>query len=192
MRVADNSGNDAMEVNGMPEDGSRRKVRRVKTFPELLERLKEEYLELLQKSVSFAEDEFGVKHGYISARSNTDLYLPEAKLRIIALEIGDNTIEEWISRARANVLKSVVPTPPQMALAYTKTLDGLCNKLKTTMDDGIIFYQYQGKMVPQISDANRKKMHILARQIVSVGQLLAQDRYHWLVQTWKDFEKAHQ
>ena len=166
--------------------------RHVKTFAELLMRLKEEYMATLRRSVTYASDEFGLRHGFFSAADNTRLYLPEAKLQIIALEVGDETINEWIRNARESVLKPVAPGAPQMAAAYNMTLNRLCAELKQSLSDDIVFYQYQGVMVPSISDDNKKKLHRLARQIVEVGKLLAQDRYPWLVKTWQDFERAHQ
>lgn len=173
-------------------DDTQRTPRRVKTFDELLVRLKEEYIDILNKSVSFATDEFGVTHGFFSSVDNTRLYLPEAKLRIIALEASDDTINEWIVSSRAAVLKRVTPGAPQMAAAYNAMLNKLCVQFEHSLSDDIVFYQYQGKMIPSISDANKKKLHELARQIVEVGKLLAQDRYQWLLKTWTDFERSHQ
>lgn len=179
--------------------------RRVRTWSELLVRLEEEYLVLLRESISFAVDEFGVKHGFISAADNTRLYLPEAKLRIIAREVGEEArkagnskvhieeeIESWIAQSRDYFLKPVTPTSLQNTQAHSRVLEELCSEFKQTMTEGTIFYQKGGVMLPTMSASNKRKLSELARQIIEVGSLLGQTRYHWLVKTWTDFEKAHQ
>lgn len=161
---------------------------RVKSPKELLYALKQEYLSALSDLLTITTDEYGHKFGYYTTGANTQLYVIESKIRIIAKEVEESNIDSWLAVERRKVEIKNRPTPEQIRQALEDLMITLERDYKALMeksciveDDGL------GLNLATFAPNAVSDLRSIENKIVIIGNKRQENRQLWIDQTKKDF-----
>lgn len=161
---------------------------RIKDPKELLYTLKQEYITALSELLTITTDEYGHKYGYYSTEANTQLYVIDAKIRLIAKEVGESNIDSWLKVEKSTVENKNRPTPAQLKQALDDLMSTLERDYKALMEKSHIveddeFGLKSAKFVPNaVSD-----LRLIERKIIIIGNRRKEDRQFWIDKTKSDF-----
>ena len=161
---------------------------RIKDPKELLYALKQEYITALSELLTITTDEYGHKYGYYSTEANTRLYVIDAKIRLIAKEVGDTNIDSWLKVEKSKVENKNRPTPAQLKQALDDLMSTLERDYKALMEKGHIveddeFGLKSAKFAPNVvSD-----LQSIEKKIIIIGNKRKEDRQSWIDKTKSDF-----
>lgn len=155
---------------------------------ELLYVLKQEYITTLSELLTITTDEYGHKYGYYSTEANTRLYVIDAKIRLIAKEVGDTNIDSWLKAEKSKVENKNRPTPAQLRQALDDLMSTLERDYKALMEKGHIveddeFGLKSAKFAPNVVSDLRS----IERKIIIIGNKRKEDRQSWIDKTKSDF-----
>lgn len=155
---------------------------------ELLYALKQEYITTLSELLTITTDEYGHKYGYYSTEANTRLYVIDAKIRLIAKEVGDTNIDSWLKVEKSKVENKNRPTPAQLKQALDDLMSTLERDYKALMEKGHIveddeFGLKSAKFAPNVVSDLRS----IERKIIIIGNKRKEDRQSWIDKTKSDF-----
>ena len=161
---------------------------RIKDPKELLYALKQEYITALSELLTITTDEYGHKYGYYSTEANTRLYVIDAKIRLIAKEVGDTNIDSWLKVEKSKVENKNRPTPVQLRQALDDLMSTLGRDYKALMEKGHIieddeFGLKSAKFAPNVVSDLRS----IERKIIIIGNKRKEDRQSWIDKTKSDF-----
>lgn len=161
---------------------------RIKDPKELLYALKQEYITALSELLIITTDEYGHKYGYYSTEANTRLYVIDAKIRLIAKEVGDTNIDSWLKAEKSKVENKNRPTPAQLRQALDDLMSTLERDYKALMEKGHIveddeFGLKSAKFAPNVVSDLRS----IERKIIIIGNKRNEDRQSWIDKTKSDF-----
>lgn len=161
---------------------------RIKDSKELLYALKQEYITALSELLTITTDEYGHKYGYYSTEANTRLYVIDAKIRLIAKEVGDTNIDSWLKVEKSKVENKNRPTPAQLRQALDDLMSTLERDYKALMEKGHIveddeFGLKSAKFAPNVVSDLRS----IERKIIIIGNKRKEDRQSWIDKTKSDF-----
>ena len=161
---------------------------RIKDPKELLYALKQEYITALSELLTITTDEYGHKYGYYSTDANTRLYVIDAKIRLIAKEVGDTNIDSWLKVEKSKVENKNRPTPVQLRQALDDLMSTLGRNYKALMEKGHIieddeFGLKSAKFAPNVVSDLRS----IERKIIIIGNKRKEDRQSWIDKTKSDF-----
>lgn len=161
---------------------------RIKDPKELLYALKQEYITALSELLTITTDEYGHKYGYYSTEANTRLYVIDAKIRLIAKEVGDTNIDSWLKVEKSKVENKNRPTPVQLRQALDDLMSTLGRNYKALMEKGHIieddeFGLKSAKFAPNVVSDLRS----IERKIIIIGNKRKEDRQSWIDKTKSDF-----
>ena len=161
---------------------------RIKDPKELLYALKQEYITALSELLTITTDEYGHKYGYYSTEANTRLYVIDAKIRLIAKEVGDTNIDSWLKVEKSKVENKNRPTPAQLRQALDDLMSTLERDYKALMEKGHIveddeFGLKSAKFAPNVVSDLRS----IERKIIIIGNKREEDRQTWIDKTKSDF-----
>ena len=161
---------------------------RIKDSKELLYALKQEYITALSELLTITTDEYGHKYGYYSTEANTRLYVIDAKIRLIAKEVGDTNIDSWLKVEKSKVEYKNRPTPAQLRQALDDLMSTLERDYKALMEKGHIveddeFGLKSAKFAPNVVSDLRS----IERKIIIIGNKRKEDRQSWIDKTKSDF-----
>lgn len=109
----------------------------IKDPKELLYSLKQEYTTALNDLVSVTNDEFGNLYSFFSTEANTKLYVLDAKIRLVAKEIGSSDIDSWLASERRKVEFKNRPSANQIKQSLEDILRELERDLNTLMEKSV-------------------------------------------------------
>ena len=161
---------------------------RIKDPKELLYALKQEYIAALSELLTITTDEYGHKYGYYSTEANTQLYVIDAKIRLIAKEVGESNIDSWLTAEKSKVENKNRPTPTQLKQALDDLMSTLERDYKALMEKGHIveddeFGLKSAKFAPNVvSD-----LQSIEKKIIIIGNKRKEDRQSWIDKTKSDF-----
>ena len=161
---------------------------RIKDPKELLYALKQEYITALSELLTITTDEYGHKYGYYSTEANTRLYVIDAKIRLIAKEVGDTNIDSWLKVEKSKVENKNRPTPGQLRQALEDLMSTLERDYKALMEKGHIveddeFGLKSAKFAPNVVSDLRS----IESKIIIIGNKLKEDRQSWIDKAKSDF-----
>lgn len=161
---------------------------RIKDPKELLYALKQEYITALSELLTITTDEYGHKYGYYSTEANTRLYVIEAKIRLIAKEVGDSSIDSWLKIEKSKVENKNRPSSAQIKQALDDLMSTLERDYKALMEKGHVveddeFGLKSAKFAPNtIAD-----LRSIENKIIIIGNKRKEDRQSWIDKTKSDF-----
>ena len=161
---------------------------RIGDTKELLYALKQEYITALSELLTITTDEYGHKYGYYSTEANTRLYVIDAKIRLIAKELGESNIDSWLTAEKSKVENKNRPTAAQLKQALDDLMSTLERDYNTLMEKGHIveddeFGLKSAKFAPNVvSD-----LCSIERKIIIIGNKRKEDRQSWIDKTKSDF-----
>ena len=161
---------------------------RIKDPKELLYALKQEYITALSELLTITTDAYGHKYGYYSTEANTRLYVIDAKIRLIAKEVGDTNIDSWLKVEKSKVENKNKPTPAQLRQALDDLMSTLERDYRALMEKGHIveddeFGLKSAKFAPNVVSDLRS----IERKIIIIGNKRKEDRQSWIDKTKSDF-----
>ena len=161
---------------------------RIKDPKELLYALKQEYITALSELLTITTDEYGHKYGYYSTEANTRLYVIDAKIRLIAKEVGDTNIDSWLRVEKSKVENKNRPTPAQLKQALDDLMSTLERDYKALMEKGHIveddeFGLKSAKFAPNVVSDLRS----VEKKIIIIGNKRKENRQSWIDKTKSDF-----
>lgn len=161
---------------------------RIKDPKELLYALKQEYITALSELLTITTDEYGHKYGYYSTEANTRLYVIDAKIRLIAKEVGDTNIDSWLKVEKSKVENKNRPTPAQLKQALDDLMSTLERDYKALMEKGHIveddeFGLKSAKFAPNVVSDLRS----VEKKIIIIGNKRKENRQSWIDKTKSDF-----
>lgn len=161
---------------------------RIKDPKELLYALKQEYITALSELLTITTDEYGHKYGYYSTEANTRLYVIDAKIRLIAKEVGESNIDSWLTVEKSKVEQKNRPTPAQLKQALDDLMSTLERDYKALMEKGHIveddeFGLKSARFAPNVVSDLRS----IERKIIIIGNKRKEDRQSWIDKTKSDF-----
>lgn len=161
---------------------------RIKDPKELLYALKQEYITALSELLTITTDEYGHKYGYYSTEANTRLYVIDAKIRLIAKEVGESNIDSWLTVEKSKVEQKNRPTPAQLKQALDDLMSTLERDYKALMEKGHIieddeFGLKSAKFAPNVVSDLRS----IEKKIIIIGNKRKEDRQSWIDKTKSDF-----
>lgn len=161
---------------------------RIKDPKELLHSLKQEYITALSELLTITTDEYGHKYGYYSTEANTRLYVIDAKIRLIAKEVGDSSIDSWLKIEKSKVENKNRPSSAQIKQALDDLMSTLERDYKALMEKGHVveddeFGLKSAKFAPNtIAD-----LRSIENKIIIIGNKRKEDRQSWIDKTKSDF-----
>ena len=161
---------------------------RIKNPKELLYALKQEYITALSELLTITTDEYGHKYGYYSTEANTQLYVIDSKIRLIAKEVGESDIDLWLKAEKSNVENKNRPTPAQLKQALDDLMSNLERDYKALMEKGHIveddeFGLKSAKFAPNVISDLRS----IEQKIIIIGNKRKENRQSWIDKTKSDF-----
>lgn len=161
---------------------------RIKDPKELLYALKQEYITALSELLTITTDEYGHKYGYYSTEANTRLYVIDAKIRLIAKEVGDTNIDSWLKVEKSKVENKNRPTPAQLKQALDDLMSTLERDYKALMEKGHIveddeFGLKSARFAPNVVSDLRS----IEQKIIIIGNKRKENRQSWIDKTKSDF-----
>lgn len=160
----------------------------IKDSKELLYALKQEYITALSEILTITTDEYGHKYGYYSTEANTRLYVIDAKIRLIAKEVGESNIDSWLKVEKSKVENKNRPTPTQLKQALDDLMSTLERDYKAMMEKGHVveddeFGLKSAKFAPNVISDLRS----MEKKIIIIGNKLKEDRQSWIDKAKSDF-----
>ena len=176
------------KIENSAKENSTTPKQRIKDPKELLYALKQEYITALSELLIITTDEYGHKYGYYSTEANTRLYVIDAKIRLIAKEVGDTNIDSWLKAEKSKVENKNRPTPAQLSQALDDLMSTLERDYKALMEKGHIveddeFGLKSAKFAPNVVSDLRS----IERRIIIIGNKRKEDRQSWIDKTKSDF-----
>ncbi|MBD5319304.1 MAG: hypothetical protein HDS07_00150 [Bacteroides sp.] len=176
------------KIENSAKENSTTPKQRIKDPKELLYTLKQEYITALSELLIITTDEYGHKYGYYSTEANTRLYVIDAKIRLIAKEVGDTNIDSWLKAEKSKVENKNRPTPAQLRQALDDLMSTLERDFKALMEKGHIveddeFGLKSAKFAPNVVSDLRS----IERRIIIIGNKRKEDRQSWIDKTKSDF-----
>lgn len=162
--------------------------RKIKDPKELLYALKQDYLSSLSNLLTFTTDEYGHKVGYYTTDANTQLYILDAKIRLIAKETGESDIDSWLVGERKKIETKNRPTQAQIKQALDDLMSTLERDFNSLMENGYIveddeFGLKSAKFAPNVSSDLRS----IENKIIIIGNRRNENRQSWIDKTKSDF-----
>ena len=176
------------KMDNLSRSKSTTSKQRISDPKELLYALKQEYIAALTDLLTITTDEYGHKYGFYSTEANTRLYVIDAKIRLIAKEVGDTNIDSWLKGEKSKVENKNRPTPAQLRQALDDLMSTLEMDYKALMEKGHIveddeFGLEYAKFAPNIGSDLRS----IERKIIIIGNKRKEDRQSWIDKTKSDF-----
>lgn len=160
----------------------------IKDPKELLYALKKEYQQALQELLTIANDEFGHKVSFYSTDAETKLYVLDAKIRLIAKEVGDSDIDSWLSVERGRVENKYKPNPAQINQALKDVLATLEREYNALMDKAYVVEDDEfGLKSARFSQDSVSDFKSIEDKILIIGKRLKQDIQPWIDKTKSDY-----
>lgn len=161
---------------------------RIKDPKELLYALKQEYISALSELMTITTDEFGHKYGYYSTDANTKLYVLDAKIRILAKELGQSDIPAWLDNEKLKVERASRPGENQIKQALNDEMANLTRDYRAMMENGHIvnddeFGLKSAEFAPNVISDLRS----MERKIIIIGKRQGEDKQAWIDKTKSDF-----
>ena len=155
---------------------------------ELLYALKQEYITALSNLLTITTDEYGYKYGYYSTEANTRLYVIDAKIRLIAKEVGDTNIDSWLKVEKNKVENKNRPTPAQLKQALEDLMSTLERDYKALMEKGHIVEDDEfGLRSARFATDVVSDLRSIEKKIIIIGNKRKEDRQSWIDKTKSDF-----
>lgn len=160
----------------------------IKDPKELLYSLKQEYTTALNDLVSVTNDEFGNLYSFFSTEANTKLYVLDAKIRLVAKEIGSSDIDSWLASERRKVELKNRPSANQIKQSLEDILRELERDLNTLMEKSVDINddEFGLKSASFISES-ASDFATLEKKIIKIGKRLNIDKTAWIAKTKSDF-----
>lgn len=160
----------------------------IKDPKELLYSLKQEYTTALNDLVSVTNDEFGNLYSFFSTEANTKLYVLDAKIRLVAKEIGSSDIDSWLASERRKVEFKNRPSANQIKQSLEDILRELERDLNTLMEKSVDINddEFGLKSASFISES-ASDFATLEKKIIKIGKRLNIDKTAWIAKTKSDF-----
>ncbi len=160
----------------------------IKDPKELLYSLKQEYTTALNDLVSVTNDEFGNLYSFFSTEANTKLYVLDAKIRLLAKEIGSSDIHSWLASERRKVEFKNRPSANQIKQSLEDILRELERDLNTLMEKSVDINddEFGLKSASFISES-ASDFATLEKKIIKIGKRLNIDKTAWIAKTKSDF-----
>lgn len=161
---------------------------RIKDPRELLYALKQEYLSALSELMTITTDEFGHKYGYYSSEANTKLYVLDAKIRILAKELGQSDIPEWLDREKKKIERECRPSENQIKQALKDELATLTREYRALMEKGHIVKDDEfGLKSAEFPSNVISDLQAIEKKIIIIGKRQGEDKQSWIDKTKSDF-----
>lgn len=162
--------------------------RKIKDPKELLYALKQDYLSALSNLLTFTTDEYGHKVGYYTTEANTQLYVIDSKIRLIAKELGDTNIDAWLSSERKKIEDKNRPTQIQIKQALDDLMSTLERDYKALMEDGYIVEDDEfGLKSARFPSNVTSDLRSIENKIIIIGNRRSENRQSWIDRTKSDF-----
>lgn len=176
------------KTDNSPKTKFENSKQRIKDPKELLYALKQEYISALSELLTITTDEYGHKYGYYSTEANTRLYVIDAKIRLIAKELGDTNIDSWLKVEKSKVENKNRPTPAQLKQALDDLMSTLERDYNALMEKGHIveddeFGLKSAKFAPNVVSDLRS----IEKKIIIIGNKRKENRQSWIDKTKSDF-----
>lgn len=175
-----------VESPSTPKAQSSRNV--IKDPKELLYSLKEDYTRALSDLLTITNDEYGYKYGFYSSDAETQLYVLEQKIHLVAKELENNEVTSWMAEEKSKVILRNRPTPAQIKQALDELFSHLEQEYKSLMEQGVIIeddeFGLKSATFPQnvVSD-----LASIEKKIITIGARRKEDRNDWIAKTKSDF-----
>lgn len=161
---------------------------RISDPKELLYALKQEYITALSELLTITTDEYGYKYGYYSTEANTRLYVIDAKIRLIAKEVGDTNIDSWLKVEKNKVENKNRPTPAQLKQALDDLMSTLERDYKALMEKGHLVEDDEfGLRSARFATDVVSDLRSIEKKIIIIGNKRKEDRQSWIDKTKSDF-----
>lgn len=162
--------------------------RRIKDPKELLYALKQDYLSALSNLLTFTTDEYGHKVGYYTTEANTQLYVIDSKIRLIAKELGESNIDVWLSSEKKKIEDKNRPTQIQIKQALDDLMSTLERDHKALMEDGYIVEDDEfGLKSARFPSNVTSDLRSIENKIIIIGNRRSENRQSWIDRTKSDF-----
>lgn len=167
---------------------AQQKKHKIRDPKELLFALKDDYIKALNDLVSVTNDEFGNLYSFFSTDANTQLYVLDAKIRLVAKEVEDTDIDSWLTKERRKVECKNRPSASQIKQSLEDILRELERDFNTLMeksveinddDFGLKSASFNSESATEFADIEKKIIHI--------GKRLNEDKTGWIDKTKSDF-----
>lgn len=171
-----------------PQQQTQSKKGQIKDPKELLYAIKQEYITALNDLVSVTNDEFGNLYSFFSTEANTKLYVLDAKIRLVAKEVGSSDIDSWLASERRKVEFKNRPSANQIKQCLEDILRELERDLNTLMEKSVDINddEFGLKSASFISESASDFAN-LEKKIIKIGNRLNIDKTAWIAKTKSDF-----
>lgn len=160
----------------------------IKDPKELLYALKQEYTTALNNLVSVTNDEFGNLYSFFSTEAKTKLYVLDAKIRLVAKEIGSSDIDSWLASERRKVEFKNRPSASQIKQSLEDILRELERDLNTLMEKSVDINDDEfGLKSASFNSESASDFATLEKKILKIGKRLNTDKTSWIAKTKSDF-----
>ena len=160
----------------------------IKDPKELLYALKQEYIAFLSELLTITTDEYGHKYGYYSTEANTQLYVIDAKIRIVAKEVGESNIDSWLAAEKQKIENKNRPTSAQIKQALDDIMSILEKEYKLLMEKGFVVEDDEFGLKSAKFPANvLSDLLAIEKKIIIIGKRRKEDKQSWIDKTKSDF-----
>lgn len=174
--------------SGQPKPSSTHSGPVIKDPKELLYALKKDYIKALNELVSVTNDEFGNLYSFFSTQANTKLYVLDAKIRLVAKEVGVSDIDSWLTSERQKVEFKNRPSANHIRQSLEDILKELVGELNTLMEKSVVVSddEFGLKSASFISES-ATNFNELEKKILIIGKRQNSDKTSWIAKTKSDF-----
>lgn len=167
---------------------AQQKKHKIRDPKELLFALKEDYIKALNDLVSVTNDEFGNLYSFISTDGNTQLYVLDAKIRLVAKEVEDTDIDSWLTKERRKVECKNRPSASQIKQSLEDILRELERDFNTLMEKSVEINDDEfGLKSASFSSESATEFADIEKKIIHIGKRLNEDKTGWIAKTKSDF-----
>lgn len=160
----------------------------IKDPKELLYALKQEYTTALNDLVGVTNDEFGNLYSFFSTEANTKLYVLDAKIRLVAKDVGSSDIDSWLASERRKVEFKNRPSASQIKQSLEDILRELERDLNTLMEKSVDINDDEfGLKSASFNSESASDFATLEKKILKIGKRLNTDKTSWIAKTKSDF-----
>lgn len=160
----------------------------IRDHKELLYALKEDYIKALNDLISVTNDEFGNLYSFFSTDANTKLYVLDAKIRLVAKEVGESDIDSWLTTERRKVEFKNRPSASQVKQSLEDILRELERDFNTLMAKGVEVNNDEfGLKSASFTSKSATDFSNIEKKIIIIGKRLSTDKTAWIAKTKSDF-----
>ena len=176
------------KIDNSVQNKSTTSEHQIKDPKELLYALKQEYITALSELLTITTDEYGHKYGYYSTEANTQLYVIDAKIRLIAKEVGEANIDSWLKAEKSKVENKNRPTSAQLKQSLNDLMSTLERDYKAMMEKGHVVENDEfGLKSAKFAQNAVSDLRSIERKIIIIGNKRKEDRQSWIDKTKSDF-----